>query len=173
MSSCGRIAVAVGMFGAGLLGGVEPQQVVEFVAAVSGFLEQVRADQLIEQLARCGGVGAGGGYCCRQADVRAGMETETPEQAGRLGRQRPVGPGDRCAYSGARVALHGKGVQAIRFVGEITGQVGERDARPAGDAVGDDRQRQRQVSAPAGQRGGGGGVSVNPVRAANAGQEGQ
>jgi hypothetical protein len=80
--------------GPGQLGGVDPQQVVERVAPGGVLGEQVQAGQLAQrrQGRREGAPGQRRGGVDGQ--VRPRVQAEQPEQAGRLGAQRAVRPGE-------------------------------------------------------------------------------
>ncbi|OLB65273.1 MAG: hypothetical protein AUI10_07495 [Actinobacteria bacterium 13_2_20CM_2_72_6] len=141
-----RAALGVAVVCLAQLGGVRPQEIVHGVPAGLVLGQQVRARQLGEQRRRgFAGTGEAGGG--RHRDVRAGMQREQPEEAGRGRAEGPVGPGEDGAQVGA--ALGRVAVQRAPGPAQLLGDGGQREAGMGGHPGGHDRHRERQPRAEA------------------------
>jgi hypothetical protein len=153
-----------------LFGRVGPEQVVEAEPVGHLLLDQVRLGQSGQRRGDLANPGTGQAGRRAHRDVRAGMQPEQPEQAGRLGPQGAVGPGEHRAYVGGPVPVVER-VQAAARLGQRVGQHGEGEAGPGGGAGGHDGQGQRKPGAGGNDLVDGSGLAGDPVRPEPPGQQ--
>ncbi len=110
--------------------------------------EQMRTDQLFQQVASLSAAQAGETGGGRDADVGTRVHAKQPEHAGRFWVQRPIGPGEHGPGIGDAVSA-GQGVEPAADVAEFAGQGNERVPRAQGRLGGGDVQCQRQPGAQA------------------------
>jgi hypothetical protein len=166
----GGPAVGRSVGGAGLLGGVGAQQVVEDEPAGGGLGEQVAAGQLAQQAAGGGQVKTGQAGRGRRGDLRPGMQAKQPEQPGGRGVQALVGPRKHGAHVGG-VLAGGQRVQPAAGVAQLGGQRGQGEAGVGHRAGGGDGQSQRQPGAGRDQLAGGGRLGRDPAGPQPLGQQ--
>ena len=104
----------------GLIGGVGAQQVVEGVPAGCVLGDQAVAGQFTKQAAGLGLVDRGKAGGGADADVRAGVEAQQPEHAGRISAELPVGPGEHGMDADGWIT----GIQDVQAAGRVAQFIG-------------------------------------------------
>lgn len=113
--AAGRVQIRGRFLGIGQFGGVGAEEVVGGVPAGCGLGHEMGLEEFAEQLAgvreaESGETGGGG-----QGRVGARVQGEQPEEAGRVGGERVVGPGEHGPYVGCGIAV-AEGRQPARVV---------------------------------------------------------